>query len=153
MARTRKLKKTRLITGLLPLTLAIAPAAALERSGTSTIEVDGKTVRQREFKTTFDPATGAFSRQGGFTLPNGRSVTYRIEGQCTKGSGCTWTGSGTGPFGGNWTGKGDITQVSDRETIATGTLTGPGGRTVTVNRKVVGDDILAAVAAARSPRP
>lgn len=120
------------------LTLA-APADALERSGKTSIDIDGRHITQ-DFTTHFDPATGALSRKGTITLANGRKATYEINGTCKlKPVSCELTGTGTGPRGQPWTGTGTLNRQGTRFVVKA-ELKGPGGATVKIDREVDGDN-------------
>jgi hypothetical protein len=121
--------------------LGAGPAFAAERSGTTTIDIDGRKIVQA-FKTSFDPADGTFRTSGTFTLPNGREGAYTLSGTCRRETGsCDLSGSGVGPLGNPWTGTGFAKRTGDKTTV-TATLIGPAGRTIRIDREVEGDAIL-----------
>ena len=116
-------------------------ASALERSGTTTIDIDGRTIVQT-FRTSFDPVAGRLEAAGTFTLPNGRQASYRLSGLCHRETrSCDLTGSGVGPLGNAWSGTGVARRAGDSTTL-TATLVGPGGRTVKISREATGDGLL-----------
>ena len=115
------------------------PASALERSGKTTINIDGRQFTQ-DFTTQFDPATGALSRKGTITLANGRKGSYDIRGTCKlKPISCELTGTGKGPYGRPWTGTGTVNRVGTRFVVKA-ELKGPGGATIKFDREVDGDN-------------
>lgn len=121
--------------------VAATSASAMERSGTTTIDFDGRKVVQ-SFKTSFDAAQGVFRTDGTFTLPSGRAASYSLSGTCHKETrSCDLSGSGIGPLGNKWNGTGFAKRDGDK-TILTATLIGPGGRTVKIDREVTGDELL-----------
>lgn len=132
-----------LVTSLaLAVSLAAAgSASALERSGTTTIDFDGRKIVQN-FSTNYDPAAGTFKTSGTLTLPTGRQGSYSLSGICHRETrSCDLTGSGVGPLGNAWNGTGFVKRAGDKTTL-TATLVGPGGRTVKIDREVTGDALL-----------
>ncbi|MCX5496393.1 hypothetical protein OSH11_16930 [Kaistia dalseonensis] len=113
-------------------------AGALERSGRTTIDIDGRVITE-QFTAHYDPATGVLVRKGTLILSNGRRGTYRLMGTCGgRPLTCTFTGTGTGPFGQPWRGSGTLSRRGERVMIKA-TLKGPRGRTIRINRETSGD--------------
>jgi hypothetical protein len=118
---------------------ATVPSAALERSGTTKITVEGQGDAQSTFVMSFDPDTGAFSRKGTITLANQRQITYVIEGKCSVARDCEFRGTGKGPYGGTWTGEGQVTGVGGKNSLLNLKLTSPIGTEIVIERSVSGD--------------
>jgi hypothetical protein len=120
--------------------LGATTASALDRSGSTTIDIDGRKIVQT-FKTSFDPVDGTFRTSGIVTLPNGREGAYALSGTCHKETrSCDLSGNGVGPFGNKWNGTGLARRSGDKTTV-TAILIGPGGRTIKINREVQGEGI------------
>jgi hypothetical protein len=118
---------------------ATVPSAALERSGTTKVTVDGQHDAFSTFVLSFDPETGVFNRKGTVTLPNKRRISYEIEGKCSAARDCTFRGTGKGPYGGTWTGEGQVTGVGGKNSLLILNLTSPIGTKMVVEHSVSGD--------------
>lgn len=108
---------------------------AFDRSGTAHFDTRFGRVTST-FEQSYDPADGAFSRTGQFTLRGGRTLTYALLGTCEKPqASCDFTGSATGPLGGKWRVAGSLTREADGVHLV-GDLTTPEGKSIHFDRQV-----------------
>lgn len=118
----------------------VGQAAALERRGTATLQwPDGKGP-VHEFRTVYEPATGAVTRSGTIRFADGRTVSYEANGRCEPGlRACSWAGAGTGPWGGRWAIGGSFSREANGENRMEQTFTAPTGQKIVVRHSSGGD--------------
>lgn len=113
-------------------------AMALEQSAHTTITLPNGVIVSTS-QASFDPATGAFSRSGTATLPNGGKLSFAVTGACSvEASACSFAGTASGPLGGSWTFEGDAERTAEALAL-TADVTAPNGRTFRIERTSSGD--------------
>jgi ABC-type transport system substrate-binding protein len=113
-------------------------AVALERESTTRITLANGVVVSSS-KGTFDPETGAFSRDGMTVLPNGSSFYFTVSGTCQMADLlCDFSGTAKGPMGGKWVFEGDVIQSAGKTSLNSD-LTAPNGRQFRIEHESSGD--------------